>query len=162
MWYERPEVGLEHQRFRFRLCDGRCLRKDARSLQVAAVVRRPSSRSSLTAFNSASNARASGPKRLVCTVKIKDLAVSRLPFCSSSCSASPMHGFGLKRFPRSDLAHADQAEDRVAVVLDQPLAAPVVFLHRVLRRGFDRLLRAFRSRAGPSLASHPLAGASTW
>jgi hypothetical protein len=37
---------------------------------------------------------------------------------------------GWKRLPGDDVAHARQAEDRIAVMLDQPFAALIVFVHR--------------------------------
>ena len=44
--------------------------------------------------------------------------------------AAGLDDLGLQRPPLGDVVDPGQAEDRVAVVLDQPLAAPVVLLHR--------------------------------
>jgi hypothetical protein len=40
-----------------------------------------------------------------------------------------LHDFGLKRLPRFEIADAPHPEDRIAVMLDQPLTALVVPLH---------------------------------
>jgi len=41
---------------------------------------------------------------------------------------------GLERLPRDDLAHAGQPENRIAVMLDQPLAALIVRLPGAMYR----------------------------
>ena len=41
-----------------------------------------------------------------------------------------LNELGLKGPPRFDVIHARQAKDRIAVMLNQPLAALVVFVHR--------------------------------
>src|SRR5439155_22640700 len=66
--------------------------------------------------------------------------------------ATGLDRLGLEGLPRGDVAHAGQAEDRVTVVLDQPLAALVVFLHRSSLR--PRRSTGPRRRSGDALRSN--------
>jgi hypothetical protein len=73
-----------------------------------------------------------------------------------------LHEIGLKRSPGDDAAHAGQAKDAIAEVLDQPLAGFIVLVHRnssvedggrpskVLRRGRKPAATAQRRGLGLS------------